>query len=48
METTALLTWYRPLSAEAMTVANPRAAALLVFTVGAGFCHLPLFEMTRF
>jgi hypothetical protein len=39
VEATALLTRYRPLSAEAMTVAYAGTAALLVFAVGTGLCH---------
>jgi hypothetical protein len=39
METTALFTWYRPLAAEAVPVPHTGATALLVFSVGAWFCH---------
>jgi hypothetical protein len=47
METTALFTRYRPLTAEAVTVAYASTAALLVFAVRAGFRHLPRFELIQ-
>jgi hypothetical protein len=35
-----LLTWYGPLAAETVTVPHAGAAALLVFAMGSGLCHL--------
>jgi hypothetical protein len=39
MKTTAFLTWYWPLTAEAVPVAYAGAATLLVFPMGAGLRH---------